>query len=106
MAGPRDDGAFGCQSCPPGEEVGAAISARAADGRSKASGRRLQAEEDKLHRHLVRAAREREPAAWETFEVFKPVSEGAPPKAILDTRWVLLWKMAAGAKKVKARMVA
>ena len=46
----------------------------------------LQAEEETLHGKLVRAATERKTPAWKKFKVIKPVTEGAPPKATVDTR--------------------
>ena len=57
--------------------AGPAISARTAGGRSRASGHRLRAEEEKLRGALASAAMERELGAWRTFKENKPVVEGA-----------------------------
>ena len=46
------------------------------------------------------------PKNYEKFEVFSPVEVNAISKKVIDSRWVLTWKIADGAKKVKARLVA
>ena len=42
----------------------------------------------------------------EKFKVFSSVKESDISKAVIDSRWVLTWKMVDGIKKVKARLVA
>ena len=59
-----------------------------------------------MHGDLVRAAKEREPAAWKQSRVSEPVAGSTPCKAIVDTRCVLIWKMVESRKDVKARLVA
>ena len=70
----------------PSEGVGSAISARAATQRNEALGHEPSAEEAKSHGNLVRAAKERELAAWKKFKVFEPVTVGTAPKATVDAR--------------------
>ena len=55
---------------------------------------------------LVNANEGRELAAWKKFEVVEPVKAGTPFGAIVDTRWVLTWKMVGGEKAPKGRLVA
>ena len=53
-------------------------------------------------RGLVRAAKERELAAWKKFKVLKPGTGGAPREAIAATLWALTWEMVEGKKDVKS----
>ena len=72
--------------------MGAAISERAAEERSRVAGKG----EEKAHGGLPTAAKERERCAWEKFRVFKPVRESTLSKSVADTRRVLTWKMVGG----------
>ena len=44
--------------------------------------------------------------AWGKFKVFSPAKESDISKKVIDSRWVLTWKMVDGIKKAKARLVA
>ena len=68
----------------PMEGEGAAFSPWAADERNKALGQKPSAKEGELHGNFVSAAEKRKLAARKKFKVPKPVTQGAPPKAILD----------------------
>ena len=58
----------------PVDGVDAAISARAAEERSRVSGQELTEEEEKLHEGPVSAATGRARGAWKKFKVFKPAA--------------------------------
>ena len=90
----------------PSAGYGTRILARAAGRRDEASGQELSLDEVRMHAALVTAAKDRELGAWKKFKVPKPVRAGTPSKLIPDTRWVLTWKMAEGAKYVTACLVA
>ena len=61
---------------------------------------------EKLRGDFVLAAEERELAVWKKFKVSTPFTEGAPPKAIADTRRATTWEMVEGKQNAKARPVA
>ena len=59
-----------------------------------------------MHADLVTAGRSRGRANWEKLDVFSSSEDGDAPMQIVQTRRVLTWGMADGAKCVKARLVA
>ena len=59
-----------------------------------------------MHADLVTAGEPRELAAWEKFDVISLREAGKVQKQIVQTRWVLPWKMVDVKKCVKARLVA
>ena len=65
---------------PPAEGPGAAISAWAAEGRSRVSGQAPSEAGEKLQGGPVSAAKEREPASWKRFEAFKPEKAAHCPR--------------------------
>ena len=82
------------------------ISAWVADESNRISGQELTLEEGDTHADLVQAGKSRELAASENFDVIPSCEAGKARKQIVQTRWVLTWKMADGKKCVKARLVA
>ena len=54
----------------------------------------------------VAAAMNRQMDAWCKFKVFSPVPWRDVAKDMVDTRWVLTWKLVDGKRTVKARLVA
>ena len=59
-----------------------------------------------MHAELVQDGKRRELEAWGKFEAFSPLNARRAQKQLVDTRWVLTWKMAEGKKCVKARFAA
>ena len=59
-----------------------------------------------MHAELVAAGMSRELAPCGTFDVSSRYEDGEVRKQIVQTRWVLTWKMVDGKKCVKARPVA
>ena len=49
-------------------------------------------------------AKERELCAWGESNVFGPAEAGNLSESVVDTRWVLLWKMVEGEIHVKAHL--
>ena len=77
-----------------------------ADERNRILGQELTPGEEDMHADLVTAGKSRGLAAWEKFDVFSPNKDGEVQKQIVQTRWVLTWKVADGKKCVKAHLVA
>ena len=69
-------------------------------------GRDVTGEDGKSNLELVGDAEEHRRSAWNRFKVFSPIKEGGNSKAIVDTRWVLPWKVVGGKNTAKARPVA
>ena len=69
-------------------------------------GQEVTLEEEELHADLEEAGKLRELEAWGKFDVFPPREACKEQKRIVQTRWVLTWKMVGGEKCVKARLVA
>ena len=55
---------------------------------------------------LVGEGKLRELEYWGKFDVFSPHEACENQKQIVQTRWVLTWKMVDGKQRVKARLVA
>ena len=55
---------------------------------------------------LVNEGEKRELEAWGKLDVFSPHSACAVQKQLVQTRWVLTWKIVEGKKRVTARLVA
>ena len=88
------------------EGVDGAISAWVADECDRILNQELTPEEKDMHADSVTAGKSRELEPWEKFDAFPPREAGKVQKQIVQTRWVLTWKMADGNKCVKARLVA
>ena len=89
MAGPVMRESWGA---PPGaavDGVDAAISAWTADLCGKTLGREVSRGDKQRCAPLVRAAQERELAAWKEFNKFDLVAESTVRKSLVDTRWGL-----------------
>ena len=72
----------------------------------KLSAGNFLARRERCARGSDRPAKERQLVAWKGFKVFRPGEEDALSKAVVDTRWVLTWKMVGSKEDVKARPVA
>ena len=83
-----------------------AISAWMAEECNRVLGQELTPDEELQCPEMVQDGKERELNAWKQFNVFSSVDDGSVTKKIIDSRWVLTWKMVDGVKKVKARLVA
>ena len=83
-----------------------AISAWVADECNRVPGQEPSQEEEEMHADLVNKGKQREPEAWEKFDEFSPLSARKVQKQIVQTRWVLTWKMKEWQTCVKARLVA
>ena len=59
-----------------------------------------------MHAYLVRGAKVMQLDAPKHFRVFGTSKVGDISKAVVNTRWLLAWKMADGQKCVKARQAA
>ena len=81
-----------------------AISAGVADECNRVSGQELSPEQDKRHAGLVHEGKLRELAAWEKFDVYSHRAARTVSNEIVQTRWVLTWKMVDDKKKAKARL--
>ena len=81
------------------------ISTWTAGQRSKSLAEEPSPVEDKENAALVRAAKDRELAAWSKFDVSIPAKEGAPSKAVVDSRFVHAQKMVDGRGNMKTRLV-
>ena len=86
--------------------MGEVAPAWASEERNRNLGQESTGEEEKLHRDLVRDAKERELSARKQFKVCSPIKGGALSKAIVDTRWVLTWEVVDGKKTGMARLAA
>ena len=87
------------------EGVDGATSAWVADECTCVSGQELPREVKDVHADLVRAGRQQELADWAKSDVISPRNACQAKKRIIQTRWVLTWKMMEGKKCVKARRV-
>ena len=97
---------WGANHAPLAGGLGAAISGWAADECHAALGQKLSEEEDKLKCNTVRAANGRELAARRKSKVLKPLTEGAPSEASVDTRRAVTREKVEGKEDAKARSVA
>ena len=59
-----------------------------------------------MRAELVREGKRRELEAWGKVEAFSPLHACKVQEQLVDTRWVLTWKMAEGEKCAKARLAA
>ena len=82
------------------EWVGAATSAWFTEERNRVLGQEIPEGEEQLHAYLAPGAEVMRPDAWKRFRVSGTPKEGDIPKAVVNTRWVLAWKMADGQKCV------
>ena len=88
------------------EGVDTAISAWVADECNRVLGKELTDDEVSSHPALAQDAKIKELLAWNTFKVFNPVMATEVNKKVVDTRWVLTWKMVEGKQCIKARLAA
>ena len=87
------------------EDVDGAISAWVADECDRILRQELTLEEAEVHANLATAGKQRELADWREFDVFSPHEACKAQKQIVQTRWVLTWKMVEGKKCVEAHLV-
>ena len=86
--------------------VGAALSARVAEGRERILGWELAGKGAKLHNGQASEEKERELSTWKLFKILSLIREGASSKGIAGTRLALTWKVVDAKKTAKARFVA
>ena len=97
-----------CCGAPPGAPVDGmddAISAWRADVCGETSAEEFSREDERKFAPLVRAAQERELAAWSGLDVFRPVAPSNIGEARVGARWVLTWKGVDGETTAKGRVV-
>ena len=85
--------------------MAAAISAWVAEGCNRVSGQELSGAEEKSHAAPAKAAEVEVMQPWGSFEVFELLEEQNLTKTVVNTRWVLTWKIMDGRKCVEARLV-
>ena len=83
--------------------VDAAISAWVADECNRVSGRDFWMGEEETYADLARGAKVKELGARQSFGVLEPSQEQDVLKKVVQTRWVLAWKMMEGAKIINVR---